>query len=269
MRPVDLDQAAAYVKDLAAVVIGPLGLDPSDLIGPIDLVPANLSAEFLSGTTIGQIQTDLAPHGLWWPVDADHSRTLGAVLATAGPYPGRTGYGPVRDWVLGLEMVLTGGQRMRLGAPTMKNVAGYDLTRLMVGSRGTLGLIGSATLRLLPLPQRQQSIVLPRSEWARAAGLVTACEWNGETLVVRLDGSERQVTRRLAQLGGEVVGADCWDTWHARALGRYVHHPKPDWGLIGSPLAGLWRTDQPYAYTSLERRIREAVAPGRCFNPDL
>jgi hypothetical protein len=141
-------------------------LELTGLSGPVEINAENLSATFLAGTPIAEIDAALAPHGLWWPVDAGPDRLLGAVLATGGPYPGRTGYGYVRDWVLGLEVVLAGGERMQLGGQTMKNVAGYDLTRLFVGSRGTLGVIAGATLRLRPRPERMVTLRLPReSMW--------------------------------------------------------------------------------------------------------
>lgn len=143
----DLDEAARLVAASAQITIGKgRDLDLAGVAGPIAINPANLSAAFLAGTTVAAIQAALAPHGLWWPVAARPDRTLGAVLATAGP---------VRDWVLGLEVILAGGRRTHLGGSTMKNVAGYDLTRLFVGSRGTLGVIGAATLRLLPRPPGQ------------------------------------------------------------------------------------------------------------------
>jgi FAD/FMN-containing dehydrogenase len=266
-------------------------LELTGLSGPVEINAENLSATFLAGTSIAEIDAALAPHGLWWPVDAGPDRMLGAVLATGGPYPGRTGYGYVRDWVLGLEVVLAGGERMLLGGQTMKNVAGYDLTRLLVGSRGTLGVIVAATLRLRPRPELMVTLRLPRERLSSAAGPAAACEWDGGQLLVRLDGREAQVARRLAALGdvagmlkGDVAGVlagdvpevlagvaarDAWAVWYARASGRYVPRPTPDWSAVGAPLLGLWRTDTPPSYSPLAEKIREAIAPGRCFNPSL
>lgn len=296
MRPATLEEAARLVREAGGVMIGPepgvgagpgVGsgggatgdgatgaalLDPSGLTGPVEIMPDNLSGTFLAGTTLAEIDAALAPHGLWWPVDAAPHRTLGAVLATAGPYPGRTGYGPVRDWVLGIEAVMAGGERHRLGGSTMKNVAGYDLTRLLVGSRGTLGLIGAATLRLLPRPERQVTLALERGRYPQAHDLAAACEWDGTRLLVRLDGRASQVERRLAVLEGAEPAPvpDPWSDWHARAGGgRYRTLAQPDWRSVGAPLLGLWRTDEPLRYTPLELRLREAIAPGRCFNPHL
>jgi FAD/FMN-containing dehydrogenase len=250
-------------------------LDLAGLSGPVEINAENLSATFLGGTPIGEIDAALAPHGLWWPVDAGPDRMMGAVLATGGPYPGRTGYGYVRDWVLGLEVVLAGGERMLIGGQTMKNVAGYDLPRLFVGSRGTLGAIVAATLRLRPRPERMVTLRMPRENLSAAAGRAAACEWDGEHLLVRLDGREAQVARWRSGLGDAaeaLEGAearDAWTVWYTRALGRYVPRPLPDWSAVGAPLLSLWRTDRPPSYSPLAEKIREAIAPGHCFNPSL
>jgi glycolate oxidase FAD binding subunit len=281
MGPRSLAEVADAVRMAERVVIGralPGGpadgtgvtlLDLRELAGPLEINPDNLSATFLAGTVIADVQAALAPHGLWWPVDAAPHRTLGAVLATAGPYPSRTGCGPVRDWVLGMEVILAGGVPMRLGGTTMKNVAGYDLTRLMVGSQGTLGAIGVATLRLLPKPERQVTICLAQADWMHVADLATACEWDGARLLVRVDGREAQVARRLMALGGEPAPQDAWDDWYAKSEGRYTQRREPNWSAVGAPLLGLWRTDEAIQYSPLEVALREAIAPNRCFNPHL
>lgn len=254
---------------------GAIRLDMTGVSGTVDINPDNLSATFLAGTTLAEIDDALSPHGLWWPVDAAAARTLGGVLAGNGPYPGRTGYGPTRDWVLGMELILAGGEQMRVGGQTMKNVAGYDLTRLMIGSRGTLGVITAATLRLLPRPQRQVTVELPQRSHRAALDLSGACEWDGERLLVRLDGRPSQVERRLAALeaaipgGVRVVGPEAWAPWYARAAGRYVRRLTPDWSTVGAPLVDLWRTDEPFRLSPLEQRLRDEIAPNRCFNPHL
>jgi FAD/FMN-containing dehydrogenase len=279
---VHLEDVMRLVCESGCVVIGgapdsggAVRLDLAGLRGPVELNPENLSATFLAGSTIAEVDAALAPHGLWWPVDAAPLRTLGAVLATGGPYPGRTGYGYVRDWVLGLEVVLAGGERMLLGGQTMKNVAGYDLTRLFVGSRGTLGVIVTATLRLRPRPGQKRTLRLPRDHWSRAAGVATACEWDGGQLLVRLDGRENQVARRRDALGHEAgpladeAAAAAWATWYERAGGRYVRAEEPQWDSVGAPLLGLWRTEAPVTFSPLSSKVREAIAPGKCFNPSL
>lgn len=269
MRPTTLDEAAQLIRESRQITLGKAGLNLAAITGSIDINPDNLSASFFAGTTVGAVQEALAPHGLWWPIDAAPNRTLGAVLATAGPYPGRTAYGRVADWVLGMEMILAGGRRMPFGAQTMKNVAGFDLTRLMVGARGTLGAIGAATLRLLPRPERQVTLLLARDRFEVARDLVAACEWDGARLLVRVDGSGALVARRIAALGGQEAPSGAWDDWYAQSLGRYVRRAEPNWQGIGAPLLGLWRTDEPPRYSPLEQRLRDTIAPERCFNPHL
>jgi|GEM_PF-3892305 len=277
MQPATLDEAAKAVREAGRVAIGKWSgppdvfrLDLRRLAGPVEITPENLSATFLAGTTIRAVDDALAPYGLWWPVDARPDRTLGAVLATGGPHPGRTGYGPVRDWVLGLEVILAGGARMHLGGQTMKNVAGYDLTRLFIGSGGTLGVIGAATLRLLPRPAEMATLILPQEHWTKTLDLAAACEWDGSRLLVRVDGRPNQVARRierLTALGGEVVPPSAWTDWYRRSKGRYVEKEAPDWSTVGAPLLGRWRTDEPPPLSRLALWVREAVAPGSPFNP--
>lgn len=168
----------------------------ADLAGPVEINVDNLSASFLAGTDLGAIAEALAPHGLMWPIDAAPGRSLGGVLAAGADYPGRTGYGPVRDWVLGLEVSTPAGQLMKLGGSTMKNVAGYDMVKVHLGARGTLGPILSATLRLVPRPETQQWYVATPAYAHELREQVAAAELAGGRLYVRLDGRPDQVERR-------------------------------------------------------------------------
>lgn len=175
-------------------------LELAGLSGPVAINPENLSATFLAGTPLGALDAALAEHGLLWPVDAAPGRSLGGVLAGGADYPGRTGYGPIREWVLGLEVATHDGQRLALGGSTMKNVAGYDLVKLHLGARGTLGAILAATLRLTPRPQQQQWFCASPAYPHEPREQVAAAELAGGRLYLRLDGRREQVERRAAAL---------------------------------------------------------------------
>ncbi len=168
----------------------------SDLAGPVEVNPENLSASFLAGTPVSAVDAALAEHGLMWPLDADRGRSLGGVLAAGADYPGRTGYGPIRDWVLGLQVGTSDGQVLQLGGSTMKNVAGYDLVKLHLGARGTLGPLLSATLRLLPRPLRQQWFTATPAFAPELRSLVQAAELSAGRLYIRLDGRSEQIEHR-------------------------------------------------------------------------
>ncbi|MBF0370456.1 MAG: FAD-binding protein [Magnetococcales bacterium] len=107
------------------------------------------------GVVNGDLQAALAPHGLFWPPDPSSSRscTIGGNIAMCAAGPRAVRHGVTRDWVLGLEAVLADGRVIHTGGRTSKGVVGYDLTRLLIGSEGTLGVVTEATLKLSPIPR--------------------------------------------------------------------------------------------------------------------
>ena len=115
----------------------------------------NLVAHVESGVVTGRFHKAVEKEGLFYPPDPSSSEfsTLGGNLAECAGGPRAVKYGVTRDYVLGLEAVLPTGATIRTGVQTAKGVVGYDLTRLLVGSEGTLGIITRMTLRLLPLPE--------------------------------------------------------------------------------------------------------------------
>ncbi|MFP8873219.1 MAG: FAD-binding oxidoreductase [Myxococcota bacterium] len=107
-----------------------------------------------AGTRLAEIRERVGADGWELPIDAPGEKTtLGGALATGATGPRRHGFGPVRDWVLGLEVVLSTGERTRCGGRVVKNVTGYDLAKLYTGSLGTLGVIEGVWLRLRPKPE--------------------------------------------------------------------------------------------------------------------
>jgi len=127
-----------------------------------DYAPADLTVTAGAGVTLGDLAARLAPQGQFLPLDPPGAAqaSLGAVVARGDAGPLRLGYGTPRDHVLGLELVTGDGRVLELGGRVMKNVAGYDLVRLAVGSRGTLGLITQVTARLRPLPRADRTLAL-------------------------------------------------------------------------------------------------------------
>lgn len=117
--------------------------------------PENLVAFVEPGVITGHFQTVVEQRGLFYPPDPSSADfcTLGGNLAENAGGPRAVKYGVTRDYVLGLEAVLPTGDIIHTGVQTMKGVVGYDLTRLLIGSEGTLGVITSITLRLLPMPE--------------------------------------------------------------------------------------------------------------------
>jgi glycolate oxidase FAD binding subunit len=120
--------------------------------------PAEMLAVVEAGMRVGGLQTMLAEGGQEWPVDAPHDATVGGVIAAGVSSFRRLRVGHVRDTVVELELVTGDGRLIKSGARTVKNVTGYDIHRLAVGSLGTLGVIVQAALKLRPLPQARRRI---------------------------------------------------------------------------------------------------------------
>ena len=128
----------------------------------IELDQSNLTAEAEAGIAHAELQKELAKHGLYFPLEPEDSEiaTIGGTLATSSSGPKRLLYGTARDLVLGVTAVTPTGEVVRAGIKTMKNVAGYDLCRLFLGSWGTLGVITRAILKLSYLPETHSTLLL-------------------------------------------------------------------------------------------------------------
>jgi glycolate oxidase FAD binding subunit len=172
----DFAEIAAQVRTAAAVVAvgsgthsGLGGAVPADTTvvsapaGIVDFEPADMTVTVLAGTTCAELDDTLAAHGQECPLDpADGRASVGGVLAAGLSGRRRLGLGPVRDTVLEVVLVLADGRVVRGGGPTVKNVTGYDVPRLVVGSLGTLGVIVRVTLRTRPRPRASEWFTAPR-----------------------------------------------------------------------------------------------------------
>ena len=212
--------------------------------GIVDYVPGDLTITVRAGTPLAEIATATREHGQWLPLDPPGSPdgTIGATVATGSYGPLATAFGRPRDQVLGLESVSGTGEVITVGSRVVKNVAGFDLARLLVGSWGTLGVITQITLRLRALGDvdrtaaiviraRGQKLAAALSA-ARAARLAPAALEllspavagrvglaNETVLLARFGGNEHGVSAQLhefATLGESlVVPDDCWDRLRA------------------------------------------------------
>jgi len=120
--------------------------------------PADLTSTAQAGITMADLHRHLGSRGQWWPVDSPFptSATLGGVLATNTSGPKRLLYGTARDLLIGIKVVHADGAVSKAGGKVTKNVTGYDMMKLYIGSLGTLAVIAEATLKLRPLPPIQQ-----------------------------------------------------------------------------------------------------------------
>jgi glycolate oxidase FAD binding subunit len=146
----------------------------SRLTGLVDYDPGNLSITVGAGTPLARVQEMAQAQGQFLPLDPPHGQraTVGGILAANSSGPRRLLYGSPRDLTLGLRVALPDGRIIKTGGKTVKNVAGYDLTKLFIGSLGTLGMIVEATLRLRPLPEAQRTLALSLPTLAEAGEAV-------------------------------------------------------------------------------------------------
>lgn len=166
----DTPAGAALKSDAPGLLVPPLG--PLAAITEYD--PDNLIVTAGAGATVVALRDLAAQDGLVLPLDPPmpHAATIGGVLSTNDHGPHRMSHGSMRDVVMGLTAVLVGGERVKAGGRTIKNVTGYDLTRLFVGSFGSLGIVCEATIRLLPGPACEHVLAASLPDLAAVAGVV-------------------------------------------------------------------------------------------------
>ncbi|MBF0630478.1 MAG: FAD-binding protein [Magnetococcales bacterium] len=157
-----------------------------------------------AGVVNGDLQTKLDAYGLFWPPDPSSSRTctIGGNVAMCSAGPGAVRWGVTRDWVLGLEAVLIDGTQIRTGGRTTKGVVGLDMTRLLVGSEGTLAVVTRAILKLASKPEQRllSRISFPSVEMAAAAVSHLLSARQSPSAIEFLDGSALDLLRRETTL---------------------------------------------------------------------
>jgi glycolate oxidase FAD binding subunit len=192
-------------------------LDLSGHQGIVDYEPTELVITARAGTPLKQIEATLAQHNQWLPFEPPHfgeRATLGGTIASGLSGPARPYTGAVRDFVLGVVCVNGRGERLAFGGQVMKNVAGYDVSRLMAGAMGTLGALLEISLKVLPRPARELTLALSMdadkaiatmNQWAAQPLPLSAACHDGELLRVRLSGSDSGVAAARKKIGGEEI----------------------------------------------------------------
>ena len=161
-----------------------IALDLSRLDQLVEHEPADLTVTCQAGLTLGALQSHLAQAGQMAPFDPSlpEKATIGGVLALAADGPARSAYGGPRDFTIGMKVVTADGRITKAGGRVVKNVAGYDLCKLYIGSLGTLGVIVEATFKLIPRPRVERSLAVGMDEAAEACGLAREAHRRGITL---------------------------------------------------------------------------------------
>ena len=259
---------------------GPPEGEPLDVSGHRGIVsydPTELVVTARAGTPLADVEMALSEHGQMFAFEPPHfgpSATLGGAIACGFSGPRRPYAGAARDFVLGVKMINGRGEILSFGGQVMKNVAGYDLSRLMVGSLGTLGVLLDISLKVLPKPARELTLTFERAAdeairamntWAgRPLPLSAACH-SGDTLFIRLSGAVQAVQAAHAKLGGEVLekGEDFWRELREHRRG-FFQDDAPLWRLSVPPatpsltLPGKWLID----WGGGQRWLKTRATPG-------
>lgn len=247
-------------------------LSTRTLTGVVDYQPKELVLTARAGTPLAEIEALLAGQGQMLAFEPPHfspspqpspSRgehpeghkganaepkpshaTLGGAIAAGLSGPRRPYAGAARDFVLGVKIIDGTGQPLRFGGQVIKNVAGYDVSRLMVGALGTLGLITEVSLKVLPAPAAETTLQFELNEaaaiekmnqWAGQPLPLSATSWHAGLLTVRLSGAASAVHAARAKLGGEVLNdaAAFWQRLRDQATPFFDRRPL--WRLAVKP----------------------------------
>jgi len=241
-------------------------LDTRAYAGMVAYEPTELVVTARCGTPLAELEEALARHGQFLPFEPPHfgaGATLGGCVAAGLSGPRRASAGALRDFLLGGKLVDVRGNLLAFGGQVMKNVAGYDVARLLAGSLGTLGLIAEASLKVLPRPPREATLRLVLNEekaieafnrWGGQPLPVSATAWQGGVATVRLSGAEAAVRAAIAKVGGEELPAA-----QATAFWQAVREQTDVFFAGASP---LWRLAVPSGTPPLRLPGRQLVEWG-------
>jgi glycolate oxidase FAD binding subunit len=215
--------------------------------GVIAYEPTELVVTARGGTPLAEVEALLAERGQHLPFEPPRfggGGTIGGAVASGLSGPARPYAGAARDFVLGTRVANGQGEILTFGGQVMKNVAGYDVSRLMTGSMGTLGAILDVSLKVLPRPRASATVafeldagraVEQLNAWAATPLPVSAACHDGERLRLRLSGTAGGVETALDRLGGEREdGAEFWDRLRDQSL-TWFDGDTPLWRLSVAP----------------------------------
>lgn len=248
-------------KDFHGLALEGTPLELRPLRGIISYEPTELVVTARAGTPLQELQATLAQAGQALAFEPPHfalgdkQPTVGGMVAAGWSGPARASSGAVRDFVLGVEIINGRGELLRYGGQVMKNVAGYDVSRLMAGSWGTLGVITEVSLKVLPVAPAQATLVFAMNE---AQALEALNRWGGQplplnascwvrdggvgTLYVRLRGAVAAVQAACKTMGGTLLDnattAPDWSACRDHTLPWFVQRTQ-------QPDLALWRLSLP------------------------
>jgi glycolate oxidase FAD binding subunit len=228
-------------------------LDTRGWSGIVSFEPTELVVTARCGTPLAELNAALAEQRqmlAFEPPAFGPDATVGGVVAAGLSGPARAAVGSVRDFVLGASLVDADGNLKRFGGQVMKNVAGYDVSRLLCGSMGTLGLISEVSLKVLPLPAAQVTLSIRCDDsdalaqlntWAGQPLPINASSWHDGTLLIRLAGAAAAVQAAQRRFETDHNAAELSETDAARYWAALREQQLPF--FVGD--APLWRLSLP------------------------
>lgn len=229
-------------------------LDTSPYSGIVSYEPSELVVTARAGTTLAELEGTLAERNQVLPFEPPHfgAATVGGCVAAGLSGPRRMRAGPLRDFVLGAQLLDGSGSLLNFGGQVMKNVAGYDISRLLAGGLGTLGVITEVSLKVLPGPQYEQTQRLSAGldeaegllrDWSGKPLPISATLWAAGELHVRLSGAESAVLLAAKGIGGETLQQSSakilWQQLREQELPFFVSSGTPLWRLALPASAAL------------------------------
>ncbi|MCK9379837.1 MAG: glycolate oxidase subunit GlcE [Sulfuritalea sp.] len=202
-------------------------LDTRGYSGIVGYEPTELVITARAGTPLAELESALATRRQVLACEPPHfgAATVGGVVAAGLSGPRRATAGSLRDYVLGVKLMDGEGRELNFGGQVMKNVAGFDVSRLIAGSLGTLGLILEVSLKVFPLPVAEATLrfELPQdraldamNRWAGQPVPLAATCWQDDVLTLRLCGAQAAITAACENLGGErIAEPDATSFWAA------------------------------------------------------
>ena len=235
-------------------------LDVSGHSGIVEYDPGELVLTCRAGSRLRNIRASLADNGQFLPFEPPgfgDSATVGGTVACGFSGPARPWRGSLRDYLLGVKLVNGAGEVVQYGGQVMKNVAGYDVSRLMAGSLGTLGVLLETSFKVLPVPHSERTLAFDCSQakaiervnrWCGLPLPLSGAYWHDGLLHLRLSGAESEVDRAATRLPSENQREEtaCWSDLREQRL-AFFNRP-----------GNLWRLSVPPATAPLD-------LPGDCL----
>ena len=231
-----------------------LVIDTSRLAGITDYEPADYVVAVRAGTPLSALQAELGKHQQWLPIDPPGAAaaTIGGLIAANRNGPRRLLYGSIRDLLIGIRVALPTGEVIKAGGKVVKNVAGYDLTKLFIGSLGAVGVIVEATFKISPAPDAGQTILVTVPDRAAAHDLTTAV-LQSYLLPAALEAANPHALQRITRAAGIDAPDGAWGVLLlaeglAESRARHVSEMRTLVGprgqmqvLVGTVHAALWQ----------------------------